>query len=200
MEVVRSQWPLRPVSLRRSCISFNFQRNVSMASAAGVAATPCRLHQRGFFSVSQWPLRPVSLRQGAACDALSAVTSQWPLRPMSLRRRNWDIGHTYPHLSQWALRPVSLRPHHEMSRVAFCVSMAPAAGVAATVIIIFLILYVLSQWPLRPVSLRPHTCVEFTQWARINGLCGPNRCDQSHQSEAVPRNVPTHFQRTPAAS
>ena len=58
-----SQWPLRPVSLRRSLSSSLSRRT------------------RKF----QWPLRPVALRQRNKFDAELNAASQWPLRPVSLR-------------------------------------------------------------------------------------------------------------------
>ena len=80
---------------------------------------------------SQWPLRPVSLRPVAKRPRVSRWESQWPLRPVSLRLTPTE-GQTTTPRSQWPLRPVSLRQDQRTSRQCRVVSLASAAGVAAT--------------------------------------------------------------------
>ena len=89
-----SQWPLRPVSLRLCWILGRSLLPVSMASAAGVAATPSQKAWLCFLS------RLNGLCGRCRCDSLIASNtlpeskSQWPLRPVSLRpdqKNRWPV-------------------------------------------------------------------------------------------------------------
>ncbi len=134
VRVVMSQWPLRPVSLRRPTAVFELRTTFCLNGLCG----PCRCdptttrRPRSPATKSQWLLRPVSLQRyrvydsphrrvsmaSAAhvaatlerlADRLSLFESQWPLRPMSLRRRIRAPQSLFCRPSQWPLRPMSLR-------------------------------------------------------------------------------------------
>ncbi len=149
---------------------------VSMASAAGVAAT-----QHGFsaekLELSQWPLRPVSLRREeknggnisgvsmASAAGVAATPRSAPADPRSVPSLNGLCGRCRcdPEMVGEGSRRLGLNGfcgrcrcdlNETAAPAAFVVSMASAAGVAATFIACFTAKRILSQWPLRPVSLR----------------------------------------------
>ena len=128
---------------------------VSMASAAGVAATTCSKFPSTAIRASQWPLRPVSLRRQIRAADLEVLRSQWPLRPISLpthrlRRR--------PRGCCVLMAPAAqiLRQERQFQQQQPEVSMISAAQQLRHVIIGATLFCAQSQWPLRPVSLRRH--------------------------------------------